>query len=118
MAQISWPAVPTFRVMVNVPDPPPTDDVAIQDWMQKVKTAVEAVADERSEMQAFLEDMLTSVQSLQLFGNDIFLRGGTNTPEGAVTANIGSLFLRTDGAGSTTLYVKESGTGWTGWTAK
>lgn len=43
---------------------------------------------------------------------------GTGDPEGAQTATIGSLFLRTDGSASTTLYVKESGTGNTGWVAK
>lgn len=43
---------------------------------------------------------------------------GAGTPEGAVTAVVGSLFLRTDGSTSTTLYVKTSGSGNTGWTAK
>jgi hypothetical protein len=43
---------------------------------------------------------------------------GSGTPEGSVTAAIGSLYTRTDGAGSTTLYVKESGAGNTGWVAK
>lgn len=43
---------------------------------------------------------------------------GTGTPEGAVIATIGSTFLRDDGGVSTTLYVKTSGTGNTGWTAK
>lgn len=43
---------------------------------------------------------------------------GTGSPEGAVTAPVGSLFTRTDGGASTTLYVKESGTGNTGWVAK
>lgn len=43
---------------------------------------------------------------------------GTGTPEAAVTAGVGTLFLRTDGGASTTLYVKESGTGNTGWVAK
>ena len=42
----------------------------------------------------------------------------TGTPEAAVTAPVGSLALRTDGSTSTTLYVKTSGTGNTGWTAK
>lgn len=40
------------------------------------------------------------------------------TPEGSVTAPVGSLFTRTDGGAGTTLYVKESGTGNTGWVAK
>lgn len=43
---------------------------------------------------------------------------GAGTPEGAVTAAIGSLFTRTDGGAGTTLYVKESGAGNTGWVAK
>lgn len=43
---------------------------------------------------------------------------GAGTPETYVTAPIGSLYLRTDGSTSTTLYVKTSGTGNTGWTAK
>ncbi len=43
---------------------------------------------------------------------------GLGTPEGAVTAPVGTLFLRTDGGATTTLYVKTSGTGNTGWTAK
>lgn len=43
---------------------------------------------------------------------------GTGSPESAVTATIGSLFLRTDGGAGTTLYVKESGSGNTGWVAK
>ncbi len=43
---------------------------------------------------------------------------GTGTPESVVTAPVGSLFTRTDGGANTTLYVKESGTGNTGWAAK
>jgi hypothetical protein len=43
---------------------------------------------------------------------------GYATPESAVTAPIGSQYVRLDGGASTTLYIKESGTGNTGWTAK
>lgn len=43
---------------------------------------------------------------------------GTGAPEGARTAPVGSLFCRTDGGAGSTLYVKESGTGNTGWAAK
>lgn len=44
---------------------------------------------------------------------------GKGTPEGAVVAAIGSLYLRLDGGTSTTFYVKESGDGTnTGWVAK
>ncbi|BAU40034.1 putative tail fiber protein [Ralstonia phage RSP15] len=43
---------------------------------------------------------------------------GAGSPEGVVTARIGSLYSRTDGGLGTTLYVKEAGFGNTGWTAK
>ena len=43
---------------------------------------------------------------------------GSGSPEGVVTAPVGSLYLRLDGGTSTTLYVKETGTGNTGWVAK
>lgn len=44
-------------------------------------------------------------------------QSGSGAPEGAVTAVVGSLWSRTDGGASTTLYVKESGAGNTGWKA-
>jgi len=59
------------------------------------------------------------------FKERLRLGGGTNlaavylckdTPEGNVTAPVGSLALRTDGS-SGALYVKETGTGKTGWSA-
>lgn len=43
---------------------------------------------------------------------------GAGTPEAAVTAPVGSLFLRTDGGAGTSLYVKQTGTGNTGWVGK
>lgn len=77
--------------MNEFPFPPrlPREQVAILDWMGKMKDA--------------LEDKL---------------KFGEGSPEGVVTANQGCLYLRTDGGASTSLYVKTSGTGNTGWTAK
>lgn len=43
---------------------------------------------------------------------------GEGSPEGVVTAEPGSIYQRTDGGAGTSLYVKESGTGNTGWVAK
>jgi hypothetical protein len=43
---------------------------------------------------------------------------GTGSPEGVISADVGSTFHRIDGGTSTTLYVKESGSGNTGWVAK
>lgn len=42
---------------------------------------------------------------------------GTGSPEGVLSAPVGSQYLRSDGGTGTTLYVKESGTGNTGWRA-
>jgi hypothetical protein len=44
-------------------------------------------------------------------------RWGTGTPEGSVTAPVGSVYRRTDGGSGTTVYSKETGTGNTGWAA-
>lgn len=46
------------------------------------------------------------------------IRAGSGTPEGAVTAPVGSIFMRSNGGAGTSFYVKESGTGNTGWVAK
>ncbi|MCW3467649.1 hypothetical protein [Chitinophaga nivalis] len=54
--------------------------------------------------------------TLQLGGSTIF--AGVGSPEGRVTAPVGSLYTRNDGGPGTTLYVKESGFDNTGWTAK
>lgn len=43
---------------------------------------------------------------------------GEGSPEGVVTADVGRLYVRTDGGAGTVLYVKESGAGSTGWAAK
>lgn len=48
----------------------------------------------------------------------VFWTSGSGSPESVVTAPVGSLYTRTDGGAATTLYVKESGTGSTGWVAK
>jgi len=61
-------------------------------------------------------DLVTSVL-IRLFGN-VQILAGAGTPEGVVTAARGSLFSRYDGGAGTCLYVKESGTGNTGWVAK
>lgn len=50
-------------------------------------------------------------------GADRVLRG-VGTPEGAITAPIGTQYLRSDGGANTSLYIKESGTGNTGWVGK
>ena len=43
------------------------------------------------------------------------ITSGTGSPEGAETAPISSLYFRTDGSTATAIYVKETGSGSTGW---
>jgi len=43
---------------------------------------------------------------------------GSGTPEGAVTATVGSIYLRNNGGVGSSFYVKETGSGNTGWAAK
>jgi hypothetical protein len=43
---------------------------------------------------------------------------GAGSPEGVVTAGVGSTYQRSDGGAGTCFYVKESGSGNTGWVAK
>lgn len=43
---------------------------------------------------------------------------GAGTPEAAVVAPVGSIFLRNDGGADTSIYFKETGAGNTGWVAR
>lgn len=61
---------------------------------------------------------LGSDLTLSVNGTASIVTSGAGSPEGAVTASVGSLYMRTEGGAGTSLYVKESGTGNTGWAAK
>lgn len=51
---------------------------------------------------------------LKFHGSSI-LRAGAGSPEGVVAGNVGDEYHRTDGYAGFTLYIKETGTGTTGW---
>jgi hypothetical protein len=59
----------------------------------------------------------TSGKGITLPGG-ITWTSGAGSPEGVVTAPIGSLYSRSDGGLLTSLYVKQSGSGNTGWAGK
>jgi hypothetical protein len=67
-----------------------------------------------------VERMRTHLQDgrggIRLNGSGPMIVSGSGSPESVVTAPVGSIYLRTDSA--TTLYVKQTGTGNTGWVAK
>ena len=58
------------------------------------------------------------LQSTYKFSNNVTVSTGRGTPEGVVSAPIGSMYLREDGGAGSSLYIKESGTSNTGWAAK
>jgi hypothetical protein len=65
---------------------------------------------------------VSGIGSLELGGDpttagNVTVYKGTGNPNGVVTALPGSIFLRTDGGAGASAYVKESGSGNTGWTA-
>jgi hypothetical protein len=60
----------------------------------------------------------TFAGAVSVSGTTATWTSGTGSPESVKTAPVGSLYTRTDGGASTTLYVKESGAGNTGWIAK
>lgn len=66
-----------------------------------------------------LNRMLRSIYD-NLPGDTINIRDftGYGSPEGVITAGIGSTYRRVDGGASTSFYVKESGILSTGWIAK
>jgi hypothetical protein len=63
-------------------------------------------------------DAPMTASTLGVGGAACKIRSGSGSPEAAVTGNVCDLYLRTDGGPGTTMYVKESGTGDTGWVGK
>lgn len=66
--------------------------------------------------QSVKEMQRTLVEAINTLDNRVMV--GTGSPEGVVTASPGTLYLNQSGGSGTTLYVKEGGTGNTGWVAK
>ncbi|MFC3212734.1 right-handed parallel beta-helix repeat-containing protein [Planomicrobium okeanokoites] len=51
-------------------------------------------------------------------GGSSLIHRGTASPEGVITASIGSIFINANGGAGTTLWVKQTGSGNTGWVGK
>lgn len=67
-------------------------------------------------------NLFTAVQTFLASGivlGTVRVLSGTGSPEGVLPANVGALYLRSDGGTSTVLYIKETGASTsTGWVAK
>jgi hypothetical protein len=71
----------------------------------------------KGEIERFVRQILARELTL-LHQLRAILHEGAGSPEGVVEAPVGHLYLRQGGGIGTVLYVKESGTGNTGWVAK
>lgn len=76
-----------------------------------VEPAGQDLVSQMAALSAQVEAFATLVEG---FGNVLT---GTGSPEGVVTSAKGGLWLRQDGGIGTTLYVKQTGSGNTGWDA-
>ena len=94
--------------MPEVPDVPNSEDGDQQRFNKAVKEILETLIGRIGNNESLIDYMklLTKV------------KGGKHSPEGFVVALPGTIYLRTDGTTDTTFYVKETGTGSTGWVAK
>ena len=61
---------------------------------------------------------VTAIVSPLSIGGTTLDMAGAGSPEGSVTAPVGSTYRRTNGGAATSFYVKESGAGNTGWVGK
>jgi hypothetical protein len=93
-------------------------DPMIDVYLIGVATKVTDNGATRPTIRVFNPTQINVLQQLQLGSlTGPTVTYGTGSPQSVVTAPVGSVFVRTDGGASTTLYVKESGTGNTGWVA-
>jgi hypothetical protein len=83
---------------------------SIEQWMDQVVSKGDV------QVASLSADEITVTGTVTL--DAVAWQSGIGSPEGVVVAAVGSLYTRTDGGAGTTLYVKESGTGNTGWVGK
>jgi hypothetical protein len=65
-----------------------------------------------------VDQMTVSNAGHIILSNGSVIASGIGSPENVIEAPIGSIYTDTTGSTSTTLYIKTSGSGNTGWTAK
>lgn len=70
------------------------------------------------DLERFIRGHTDELEQKILALQDSGVRVGDGDPEGVVVGVVGDLFRRRDGGAGTSLYVKESGAGNTGWVAK
>lgn len=104
-------AAPHFFALLS------TTPSVVLDWARNVSTSLTAFFTILiSSFNELIDEVTENTSDIVVLEGRV--RSGTGSPEGVVTAPVGTLFLRDNGGASTTLYVKESGAGNTGWVGK
>lgn len=91
---------------MNVIFAPPPDRYVVRDQVELRRTIEQA-----------FQQVGNAVQNVT-FTNGLTVVTGEGSPEGVVTARVGSLYLRSDGGAGTSMYVKETGSDENGWVGK
>ena len=74
----------------------------------------------KADLETFIDrELVPTVEKIRLLTSALLdlLMSGEGSPEGVVTANPATLYQQTDGAPGSQIWVKQTGTGSTGWTA-
>ncbi len=86
MSRLSWHNAPVLAPQVAIPEPPQTDNPALNDWMRQVYQAMQAVSQPNVEVQNFLDDLVDTVKEIDRDAiND--LDSVSETAGAAYTAN-------------------------------
>jgi len=102
--------------VIRIPDPPVNiQDKAVQSYLVSLAKAIRLNVQSLNQGAVFTQ---SSEGTSSVYNNKSPWINGTGTPEGVVAAPVGSLYTDNNGSPGLTLYVKETGTGNTGWTSK
>jgi len=86
MGRLSWQSAPVLAPQVSIPEPPQTDNPALNDWMRQVYQAVQGLSNPNTEVQNFLDDIVDTVKEIDRDAiND--LDSVTETAGATYTAN-------------------------------
>lgn len=64
MGRLSWQNAPVVAPQVSIPEPPQTDNPALNDWMRQVMDAFRTINEPNVELQTCLDDIIDTVQEI------------------------------------------------------
>ena len=126
--QIANPIITRFTNGVKTTSNTPTKSVLLGGW---TCSTVSNVITDATKIAGYYPDgvfnsgthngqnaIFVNVTSGKFTNGTVTWTSGTTSPEGNVTAPVGSIYSNTNGGAGTSFYVKESGSGNTGWVGK